>query len=78
MELFYCLQPSTLDRSIESRFLWRPSLGVTWYGSETLPSNNSGDPLEPDPVDTGVGKGTKCSSSVSPSIAQSRISNTYN
>lgn len=78
MELFCILEQERLDRETTLGFPYRPSLGVTWYGSETLPSNNSGDPLEPDPVDTGVGKGTKCSSSVSPSIAQSRISNTYN
>ena len=48
---------------------------MTWHGSETLPSFNRSDPFEPDPVDTGVGKGTDRSLSVSPSIAQSRVSN---
>jgi iron complex outermembrane receptor protein len=48
---------------------------VTWHGSETLPSFNRSDPFEPDPVDTGVGKGTDRSLSDPPSIAQSRISN---
>jgi len=39
------------------------------------------DPFEPDPVDTGVGKGTvRMLHGIfeSPSIAQSRISTTYN
>jgi iron complex outermembrane receptor protein len=48
---------------------------VTWHGSETLPSFNRSDPFEPDPVDTGVGKGTDRYLSVSPSIAQGRVSN---
>ena len=48
---------------------------MTWHGSETLPSFNRSDPFEPDPVDTGVGKGTDRSLSDPPSIAQSRISN---
>ena len=47
---------------------------MTWHGSETLPSFNSSDPFEPDPVDTGVGKGTDRSLGDSPSIAQNRIS----
>ena len=48
---------------------------MTWHGSETLPSFNRSDPFEPDPVDTGVGKGTDRSLGDSPSIAQSRVSN---
>ena len=64
-----------LDNAPLTHFCWRPSLGVTWYGSETLPSFNRSDPFEPDPVDTGVGKGTDRSLIVSPSIAQGRISN---
>lgn len=48
---------------------------MTWHGSETLPSFNRGDPFEPDPVDTGVGKGTDRSLGDPPSIAQSRVSN---
>ncbi len=69
---------TALDSRLESAFFYQPSLGVTWHGSETLPTINRGDPLEPDPVDTGVGKGMKRSQSVSPSIAQGRISNIYN
>lgn len=78
MELFCIPKQERLDRETALRFPYRPSLGVTWHGSETLPSINRGDPFEPDPVDTGVGKGTECSLSASPSIAQSRISNKYN
>ena len=48
---------------------------MTWHGSETLPSFNRSDPFEPDPVDTGVGKGTNRPLGDSPSIAQSRVSN---
>ena len=48
---------------------------MTWHGSETLPSFNRSDPFEPDPVDTGVGKGTDRPLGDSPSIAQSRVSN---
>lgn len=48
---------------------------MTWHGSETLPSFNRSDPFEPDPVDTGVGKGTGRPLGDSPSIAQSRVSN---
>ena len=47
-----------LDNAPLTHFCWRPSLGVTWHGSETLPYFNRSDPFEPDPVDTGVGKGT--------------------
>ncbi len=40
-----------------------------------LPTFNRSDPFEPDPVDTGVGKGTDRPLGDSPSIAQNRVSN---
>lgn len=64
-----------IDRYSKFAFLSKPSLGVTWHGSETFPSYDRGDPFEPDPVDTGVGKGMDRSLSGAPSIAQGRISN---